>query len=223
MFKKNNITKLSCYLLSLLLCSCGDKYEAKKKDKSNSSIDTTDNKKSILKIDKEDNYGLLVLKNSYNKKNLIKIYNRDNSIWKSFKFDDFFSDIEIMPYAIKPENNLLVFKTLKKEKGFYEIVVNESDENLIKFIKISDSNFEYQTLAEHILTVVFVNFDDKTNPLYEEPNIRSKQLLFNKDEDYYPIKIKDDWLMIEDSNNKNYWIRWRDSKGKLIIELLYDA
>jgi hypothetical protein len=189
--------------------------------KDNSSINKTDNKK--LKIDKEDNYGLLVLKDSYNKKNLIKIYNRDNSIWKSFKFDDFFSDIEIMPYAIKPENNLLVFKTLKKEKGFYDIVVNESDENLIKFIKISDSNFEYQTLAEHILTVVFVNFDDKTNPLYEEPNIQSKQLLFNQDEDYYPIKIKDDWLMIEDSNNKNYWIRWRDSKGRLIIELLYDA
>lgn len=218
---------MTCFFFILLLWSCGNKDEVKKnikkEVKSSFSRSTEEKIKTAGKIDKEDSYGLLVLRNNYNKKNLINIYNRNNSIWKSFKFDDFFSDNEIDPYAIKSENNLLVFKVLKKEKGLYGIVVKEDNENLLKFIKTTDPNFEYQTLAEHILTVVFIDFDDQTNPLHEEPSDESKQLFFNKDEDYYPIKIKDDWLMIKDSNNKNYWIKWRDQNGKLIIELLYDA
>lgn len=218
---------MTCFFFILLLWSCGNKDEVKKnikkEVKSSFSRSTEEKIKTAGKIDKEDSYGLLVLRNNYNKKNLINIYNRNNSIWKSFKFDDFFSDNEIDPYAIKSENNLLVFRVLKKEKGLYGIVVKEDNENLLKFIKTTDPNFEYQTLAEHILTVVFIDFDDQTNPLHEEPSDESKQLFFNKDEDYYPIKIKDDWLMIKDSNNKNYWIKWRDQNGKLIIELLYDA
>lgn len=218
---------MTCFFFILLLWSCGNKDEVKKnikkEVKSSFSRSTEEKIKTAGKIDKEDSYGLLVLRNNYNKKNLINIYNRNNSIWKSFKFDDFFSDNEIDPYAIKSENNLLVFRVLKKEKGLYGIVVKEDNENLLKFIKTTDPNFKYQTLAEHILTVVFIDFDDQTNPLHEEPSDESKQLFFNKDEDYYPIKIKDDWLMIKDSNNKNYWIKWRDQNGKLIIELLYDA
>lgn len=94
---------------------------------------------------------------------------------------------------------------------------------VIKYIKETDTNFKFQTPQEHIISVVFVGFNEKLNPLYLEPNINSKKIQFNKNDDYCPIKIKDDWLMIEDSNHNNYWIKWRDSSGKIILDLFYDA
>lgn len=150
------------------------------------------------------------------------LYNFDHSKWKSFNFNDNFNDDEIDPYAIKPENTILVFKYLGKENGFYKVLVNEN-KNLIKYIKESDPNFKYQTIAEHILTVFSVEFSEKENPLRLEPNIQSKAQLSNQNSFYYPIKIDQNWLMVEDDNNNFFWIKWCDEKGNLILNLFYDA
>ena len=95
--------------------------------------------------------------------------------------------------------------------------------NSKKFIKISDRNFKYQTLKDHILNVAFIDVNPKINPLYQEPNDKSKQLLYNKNEFYMPVKILENWLMIEDSDSHKYWVKWKDEKGELIIDWFYDA
>lgn len=214
--------KLSGWLLSLILCSFGNIGNDKKIYKSNNFIGSSEKEEIFKRKQKEDNYSLLVLRDDYIKNNFITIYNEDNSIWKSFKFDDLFSDKEFEPYAINPENNLLVFKVVNKENDFYEIIVNETTNNK-KYIKISNPNFRYLTLSDFVLTVAFVDINPKTNSLYQKPNEKSKQLIYNKNEFYRPIKISNNWLMIEDSDNQIYWVKWIDEKGELIIDLLFDA
>jgi hypothetical protein len=228
MQSQNIIKRVYILLLTILFVSCNNQNAQKiipkvdNREKYVHSIANKIEKDSILKVENKEYYGILVLKRDYVKEDTIAIYNSSGSKWKFFKFDDFFSDNEISPYAMKPENNLLVFRCLKTEKEYFKIIVDENKQN-IKYIKQSDTNFKYETLAEHIISVAFVGFDSEKNPMYQEPNSNSKQLLFNKDEDYYPIKIKGDWLMIGDSNNQNYWIKWRDKNGRLFLELFYDA
>ncbi len=224
-------TSYYCFFI-LLLLSCGNKNV--KKDKSNVINDqkTLSNKEEIvnkikietLAIDSNNkDYGFLVLKDDYEQKDLITIYNKDKSKWNEFILDESYVDNkQIQPHYIKPEYRKLIFNCLGRKNGFYTILVN-NEKKIIKYIKDSDMNFKFETPSEHIITVVFVGFDDIKNPLHQEPTIDSKQIPFNKNEDYYPIKTKDDWLMIQDSNHQNYWIKWRDKAGKIILELFYDA
>ncbi|WP_261510975.1 hypothetical protein [Chryseobacterium paludis] len=204
-------------LLSILSCSG---------EKSNSPT-TIDNKPNQVIVAEEQKLeiptnGFVVLKNTYDQKKLLTIYNLDKSKWKSFYFDDQFKFNDIDPYTIKPENTLLVFKCIGKENGFYKIVVNEN-KDIVKYIQESDSNFKFQTTEEHILSVFSVDFNEKQNPLRSTPDDKSQESPKNKNSFYYPIKINGDWLMVEDDNKEHFWIRWRNSEGKLILELYYDA
>jgi hypothetical protein len=227
------IVKLSYYCLYiLLLLSCSKKDIKKAKfdiinnqEKLSNKVEDIDQTKidTLEIVGSNKNYGFLVLKKNYEQKNLITIYNKDQSKWNEFILDDSYVDNkQIQPHYIKSEYRELIFNCLEKRDGFYKILVN-NEKKTIKYIKETDTNFKFETPAEHIITVVFVGFDGNKNTLHQEPDINSKQIPFNKNEDYYPIKTKGDWLMIEDSNHKDYWIKWRDKYGKIIIELFYDA
>jgi hypothetical protein len=215
--KMNKIMFIKFFLaLSFLSCN-GEKSN-------NLTINTTSNQIKVVEEKKLEtpNTGFVVLKNTYNQKNILTLYNSDKSKWKAFYFNDQFKIDDIDPYTIKPENILLVFKCLGKENGFYKVVVNENKKT-IKYIKESDSNFKFQTVEEHILTVFSVDFNEKDNPLRSTPDDKSQQTQKNKNSFYYPIKVSGDWLMVEDDNKQNFWIKWRDKEGKLILELYYDA
>lgn len=205
-------------LFSLFILSCN-----KAKTENPSSVLNTNGKyPPMSKISTKNDNGFLVLKNTYDQKKVLVVYNLDKSKWKSFKFNDNFNDNDIVPFAIKPENVLLVFKCLGKENGFYKIIVND-DKNTEKYIQQSDANFKYQTIEQQILSVFSVDFNEKNNPLKSEPNDTSKKFSKNKDSFYYPVKITGNWLLVEDDNKENFWIKWLDDKGNIIIELFYDA
>lgn len=203
-------------LLSLSVLSCTDK----KIDINNHKIDKKETVQNQVK--KSEEHGFLVLNKTYKSKDLLTLYNSNHSKWKSFNFNDNFQDDEIDPYAMKPENTLLIFKYLGKENGFYKVIVDEN-KKLIKYIKESDSNFKYQTIKDHILTVFSVEFNEKENPLRLEPTDKSKTVFANQNSFYYPIKTNENWLMVEDDNNNFFWIKWCDEKGNLILNLYYDA
>lgn len=162
------------------------------------------------------------LKDNYDRKSKLNIYNEDNSLWKSFNYDDNFDDENISAYAMDPETALLVFRNLGSDGGLYKVLVNE-EMNLAKYVRVSDSNFETQTLAQHVLSVFAVDFDMKTNPLRRKPDENSSAIHKNPDSFYFPKEINDDWLLVEDENSSPFWIKWRDSSGQLLIELFYDA
>lgn len=204
-------------LLSVLSCSGEKSNDHLISDKKFDQTKVTKEQKSETPIT-----GFMVLKNTYKQEKLLTIYNVDKSKWKSFYLDDKFSLDDIDPSAIKPENTLLVFKCIGQENEFYKVIVNEN-KNIVKYIKKNDSDFQFQATKEHILTVFSVDFNEKENPLRTAPNVKSQSFPKNKDSFYYPIKTNGDWLMVEDDNKENFWIRWRNSENKLILELYYDA
>lgn len=166
--------------------------------------------------------GFVVLRNAYQQKDMLTLYNQDQSIWKSFQLLDTFDDEDIAPSIMKPDYTLLVFKYLGKENGFYKVLVNE-EKNTVKYIKETDSHFKYQTVPEHLLTLFSVGFNEKENPLRTEPNDKAQTHPTNEDSFYYPIKTNGQWLMVKDDDEKKFWIKWCDEKGHLILELYYLA
>ncbi|MGE8552817.1 MAG: hypothetical protein ACN6OB_02630 [Chryseobacterium jejuense] len=206
-------------LISLCILSCKDKKTTepfKPDSNKEKSVSPTEKK------DEKEDKGFIVLKNTYQQKDWLKLYNEDHSEWKSFQMTDTFNDDDIIPNMIKPDYTLLIFKFLGKENGFYKVLVNE-DKNTIKYIKESDSNFTYQTVGEHILTVFSVGFNEKENPLRMEANDKASSQPLDKDSFYYPVKIERNWLMVKDDHDQNFWIKWYDEKGHLILDLYYDA
>ena len=207
-------------LISLCMLSCKDK-KATKLSKPDSNKEKYVMSPTEKKDEKEDK-GFIVLKNTYQQKDWLKLYNEDHSEWKSFQLTDTFNDDDIIPYMIKPDYSLLIFKFLGKENGFYKVLVNEN-ENTIKYIKESDPQFLYQTVEEHILSVFSVGFNEKENPLRTAPDNKASSQPLDDDSFYYPVKITGNWLMVRDDHEKNFWVKWCDEKGHLILELYYDA
>jgi len=168
-----------------------------------------------------DSINVIALKEDY-QKGLLQVYNEDGTIWKSFEITDNFSDDDIMPFAQKAENRVLVFRCIGRKNNYYAVVVNE-DNSIIKYIKPNNPHFTYETWEQQILKVFSVDFDPKSNPLKVEPSTGAKSLLFDEEQFYHPSEIKGEWLKVKDDDDKEGWIKWRNAKGKLIINLYYDA
>ena len=108
-------------IIILLSLSC----QKQSKDK-----EGTNNKNNTIKENKEKRItqidsGVVVLRESY-ENGLLSLYNKDGSKWKSFELTDNFNDKSIHPYALKPENALMVFRCVTKSALFYEVIVDEN-------------------------------------------------------------------------------------------------
>jgi hypothetical protein len=103
--------------------------------------------------------GVLALREDY-PKGMLRIYNADGSVWKSFQITDGFQSEDLSPLALKPENSLLVFMCVGKKQGMYAVVVDEN-KSVIKYISQSENSFKYEPWQQHILKVFSVDFDSK--------------------------------------------------------------
>jgi hypothetical protein len=171
--------------------------------------------KQLPKID------VISMKSGYSEGKII-IYNSDGSKWKEFEFTDNFSDSSISPFAEKPENSLLVFRVVGEKDGMYAIKVNEKLDE-IKYMKPNETFFEYQTWQQNILKAFSIEFNEAVNPLKLNPDSKSTTIPYDDEQFYHPVSIQGDWLKVKDGNNTIGWLRWRDEKGMLVIEIVYDA
>jgi hypothetical protein len=206
--KQNTLILIGAFA-SLLSCKNNCQEKSKQSDTSQK-----------IKIVKLYSFDVVALKDDYTK-GKIELLNADGTIWKQFQFSDHFSDNDIQPFALKPENSLMVFKVIGRQNGLYAITVNEN-KNTIKYIKPNLNAFNYETWQTHIVKAFSVEFDETKNPQKSEPSENAKSLL-NKSEFFHPVLIKGDWLKIKDDNGNESWIRWRDSFGNLLINFYYDA
>jgi hypothetical protein len=179
-----------------------------------------ENKEAVIQSKKLDSINVISLKDDYSK-GLIRLYNQDASLWKSFKMDDNFSDDQINPMAMEGESNILVFRVVGRSDNFYSVIVNE-DNGLIKLIEPNNKFFAYETWQDHIVNAFSVEFLPKTNPLRENPSENSRTLLFEEEQFYHPMEIKGDWLRVRDEQDKEGWIKWRNEKGELLVEIFYE-
>jgi hypothetical protein len=222
LFKSNK--KQICFIFLLTLVSCKNWGET------NSSFLLNNHKKEdtakinilLKEVPKQaESIGSVCLREGYNGSKII-LYNEDGSVWKSFIMTDNFEDKSIAPFALKSDDRLLVFQMYDSSDLFYVVKVDEK-KNLFKFIKKADKNFIYEPWEKHILKVFSVDFDYKLNPPKEEPFDNSKTKPYDKEQFYHPVKVKDEWLMIKDDDDKESWIKWKDNKGTLVVTLYYSA
>ena len=134
-------TKIMFILFFLIHLSCvqvnQDREEVKQSSAIVDSIMTldnqrkkkeTDHKHDTIKID--NTIGLVVFNENAGDKPLFKIYNQDKTLWYSFAFEP---NIKVNPFAWHRDYYLLVFRCVKKEKGWYQIIVNEKTKE-VKYI-----------------------------------------------------------------------------------------
>nr|WP_067060549.1 hypothetical protein [Mucilaginibacter sp. L294] len=169
-----------------------------------------------------NNKGLVVLSDAYNYSTL-RIYNADNTTWKSFKFNDDFNDKQIQPFAQKADHGVLVFRCVGETATHYAVIVSEP-KHVVKYIRKVDKVFIQQSWQTHILHVFSVEFDQAENPLRVSANVTAPIVKYEKDAFYFPVKIAGDWLLVKSENsNSKAWVRWMDEKGQLLIDLYYEA
>lgn len=190
--------------------------------KYNSKV-TYSNKELLLQKNTQPNL-FLVLKENVKQSISIDLLNLDKKPFKKIKFNENFKAFKgFNPFYLESENLDLVFTCLEKKEGYYEIIFDEKN-GIKKLISVQDTNFKLETIQEHLVNSTFsVEFDPKTNPLHISSSDKSNTSKYDNNQFYYPVKIKGNWLMINDDNNKNYWIKWRDNNGKILIKWNYDA
>lgn len=168
-----------------------------------------------------DSINVVALKEDYSK-GAIQLYNQDGTIWKTFEVTDDFSDNSIVPSAIKPEDRIMVFIVVGRKNNLYSIIVNE-DKNIVKYIKPNNPYFNYETWQQHIIKAFSVDFSPTTNPIKAEPSNTEKTLPFDKEQFYHPVEVKGDWLKVKDDDDREGWIKWRNAKGELLVQIYYEA
>jgi hypothetical protein len=130
---------------------------------------------------------------------------------------------KLNPLLFKSEDGILVFDCISENNDFYAVIVSKGN-NIVKFIKKSDSNFLFQTWQQRILSMFSVDFDNKKNPLRESPSAVSKKLHYSHNDFYHPVKINGNWLKVKSNDtNRTGWIKWRNDQGKVLIGLYDEA
>ncbi|OIQ19365.1 MAG: hypothetical protein BM557_06580 [Flavobacterium sp. MedPE-SWcel] len=123
---------------------------------------------------------------------------------------------------INVEDDFLQLQCLSQDSLYYNVKLND---NQIGLISKKQDKVVLKTWDEYILNAFCVEFNPVTNPLLQQPDENSKKVIFNEDEFYLPVAIKDNWLKVKwgDDDNLSYgWIKWKDGNN-LLIKIFHSA
>jgi hypothetical protein len=149
------------------------------------------------------------------------LYNLDNTFWKSFYFGDGCCGSSIAPYSIKSDYSHLIFRVVGRTNNAYIIVADEA-RNIQKLFNPIDTSFNYYTWEELIFNSFAVGvYEGDTATLRSSPSYSGKVLPYDQDVRYEPVKIEGEWLKVLDENDLEGWVKWRDGKGEVLIELFF--
>jgi hypothetical protein len=149
------------------------------------------------------------------------LYNLDNTFWKSFYFGDGCCGSSIAPYSIKSDYSHLIFRVVGRTNNAYIIVADEA-KNIQKLFNPIDTSFNYYTWEELILNTFAVGlYEGDTATLRSSPSYSAKVLPYDRNLIYTAVEFKDEWLKIRDENDLEGWVKWRDGKGEVLIELFF--
>ncbi|UMY66014.1 MULTISPECIES: hypothetical protein [unclassified Flavobacterium] len=209
-------------LLMMPLCFCTTKEKTKIEETTQTvaKTKTADVIAPLLENKSESDFiGFVVSKEKTGNSQIFSLYDSNQNV-STFSFAKPLTTIE--PFAWHPDYYLLVFRCVGKTDKGYKVISNEKTQD-IKYIRLDDSNFKFQTKAEHILTAFSVEFNSAKNPIKKEASDNAAALPYDKEEFYMPVKIDGDWLQVKwggDANPETGWIRWQKN-NQMIIELFY--
>ncbi len=226
----SKFTVLALILLISVFCVSGAEQQVV-----SSTFTPKASKKVQEKVDSiENTIGLIVLNKNYSKGEFIHIYNEDGSLWHRFTYyyDDSdgkfeYAKDDFRPFAFHPDYFLLALKCVRKERGRYEVIVNEGM-RLKKYVKADDSVLRFETWKDHILKAFAVKFLQNENPLLNVPLGRVKKISL-PNTSFHPFQVKGEWLKVrwnitsrakDKGKYDSGWIRWKKGE-RLLVELFY--
>ena len=177
------------------------------------------------------------LYNLYWKKDTLRIYNLDESLYatltKSLIINDTVLDIKesdltllkkyIGSMYFYPEYDIFIADYLGKYRGKYKIELAGSE----KLIDNVDELLQFQSIEDHVLSSYIVL--NETTPLLEKPYETANRINGYKDYSYIPIEIRGDWLRVKCDKDcegcpkeraLEGWVKWKNNDN-LLIELYY--
>lgn len=192
--------------------------------------DTAQIDKSVIKNTK----GLIVLSGRYGKRDYIRFYNEDGTLWYEFTFyyatagGKFESNEDFLPFAFHPDYFSLALKCVAEDKSRYEVIVNE-ETGLKKFVKKDDAALKFQSWDDHIKGAFAVKFNQAENPLRESPAGKVKNADLREDVTFHPVQVNGEWLKVRWGGSQqpkkdtgSGWVKWRDN-DQILVELFYFA
>jgi hypothetical protein len=230
-----------------LFCSCADKRAPVPPESQSTKNDSPIPEANELVTDATpgdrfnrpllDAKGLIVLGENPSKE-LLRFYERDNSVWHEFTFyyDDSDGHFEyenenFQPFSFHPDYFILALRLMGQDSKYYEVIVNE-EKSLRKYVKKNDRRFKFVTWESHILGTFAIDFDKNLNPIRQSPNGSPKNVGTIVIERYDAKSFDGDWLKVEwdvsgsehdnDGRKDSGWIRWRDGRI-LLIDWFYFA
>lgn len=198
---------------------------------------TTQDKVEPAKTDKTfigNTKGLLVLNSQRpDRKDFIRFYNDDGTLWYEFTFyyDDSdgkfeYENEDFAPFAFHQDYFLLALRLTAENKARYEVIVNE-DTGLKKFVKKGDPALKFETWEEHIKKAFAVKFNREENPLREKPDGKTIDIVLPNEVTFHPVEIRGEWLKVRSDDSKKEgkdiesgWVRWKENQ-KILVELFY--
>lgn len=177
------------------------------------------------------------------KKGLIHLYDEAGRIWNEINFYNDRRDSmsvpveEFQPLYFRASDFGLQMRCTGKSDEWYEVIVNENNPSVKKYIRTGDSLFEFQHWDKYIMKMLNITFEQNTNPLLDSPNGKKKNIQLKKDAVFAPIDVKGDWVKVRlkpsvqsdtsavrNEKKKRYeegWIRWRNDQHRIIIDDYY--
>ena len=156
-------------------------------------------------------------------------YSNEENEW--LKFDPFYREDEssfsmpsnFQPLAFHPDYFLLVLRVKQIEDDFATVITNES-QNSYSMVNLTSKTLKYLEWEVFFESIYAVDLSNENN-VYRKPE---SDLKINFDQNAYiefkPIKVLDDWLEINWTNeNETHtgWVKWRDKEDNLLIDLHY--
>lgn len=127
-------------------------------------------------------------------------------------------------FVFEPDYDLLIFECVEVLPDKYIVLAN----NGLKEIPIDQKYIKFETEQQHILNNFIILKSAKF--LKSKPSCKSEDIPHHEDNTYLPIEIKGDWLKVKcfldcegcfNSEEIEGWIKWRNRKKKLLVEVLY--
>jgi hypothetical protein len=113
------------------------------------------------KLNIRNTIGVVVL-NNYSKKDMVRLYNADGSLWYEFTYyyDDSdgkfeYANDDFKPFAFHQDHFLLVLKCTARTQKSFEVVVNE-ESGVKKYVKADDPVLRLETWETLVLSTFAV-------------------------------------------------------------------
>jgi hypothetical protein len=219
----NLITMKYLFIISIILC-------AGFKPKNFTPVDQAINTMNIVDLQSNKKIGniigIIVVNKSYTKKDTIKLFNDNGTLWYKFTFyyDDSdgkfdYPNEDFLPMGFNPDYFVLSLAVINIDSTGYQVIVN-NETGLVKRIR-KEPYLSFLTLDQYVISAFSISFNNQNTLIHENPSNEAKIIPFVKDIFYHPLKIQGEWLQIKwgMENDWHYgWIKWKD-KNTILIEV----